>query len=82
MKTLYLPNDTELFNKAILKRFKTALANLEIENDFLEISTTFKGIQVQVRVFGKADLMGKLHWHVIRIINQSVIPTQPFIRNN
>jgi hypothetical protein len=78
MKTLYLSNDAQLLNKAILKRFKTALSDLEIENDFIEISTKFKGLQIQVRIFGQADLTGNLHWHVVRIINQSIIPTDPF----
>jgi len=79
MNTLYFSKDAQLLNKAILKRFKTALSDLEIENDFIEISTKFNGLKLQVRIFGQADLTGNLHWHVVRIINRSIVPTAPIM---
>jgi hypothetical protein len=77
MKILYLPNDSQLLSKSILRQFKSTLANLDIENDFIEISTKLNGVQIQVRIFGQPDPTGNLNWHVTRIINQSIIPTVP-----
>jgi len=79
MNFLYLSNDAQLLNKSVLKRFKTALADLDIKNDFIELSTMSNGLAIQVRIFGQADRAGELHWQVVRIVNQSIIPAAPSI---
>jgi hypothetical protein len=53
------------------------LSDLEIENDFIEISKKFKGSQIQVRIFGQADLTGNLHWHVIRLLIKVLYQWRP-----
>lgn len=70
-------NNTEFdsFKKMILKRFRPALKPLNIENDFLEISTSYMGKAYEVRIMGGQDLNGNYFWEVVRVINRSIIPS-------
>jgi len=63
------------FKKIILKRLKAALKLLDIENDFLEISTNYMGKAYEVRIMGGQDMNGNYFWEVVRVINRSIIPS-------
>jgi hypothetical protein len=65
----------DIFKKIILKRLKAALKPLDIENDFLEISTSYMGKAYEVRIMGGRDLNGNYFWEVVRVINRSIIPS-------
>jgi len=70
-------NTTEFdsFKKIILKRLKAALKPLDIENDFLEISTSYMGKAYEVRIMGGRDKNGNYFWEVVRVVNRSIIPS-------
>jgi len=70
-------NNTEFdsFKKDILKRMKPALKPLDIENDFLEISTSYMGKSYEVRIMGGRDMNGNYFWEVVRVVNRSIIPS-------
>ncbi|QNN44865.1 MULTISPECIES: hypothetical protein [Pedobacter] len=70
-------NNTEFenFKKIILKRLKPALKPLNIENDFLEISTSYMGKAYEVRIMGGRDVQGNYFWEVVRVVNRSIIPS-------
>ncbi|GAA4202127.1 hypothetical protein GCM10022289_16430 [Pedobacter jeongneungensis] len=70
-------NHTEFdsFKKIILKRFKPALKPLDIENDFLEVSTSYLGKPYEVRIMGGLDQNGSYFWDVVRVVNRSIIPS-------
>jgi len=63
------------FKKIILKRFKPVLKPFDIENDFLEISTSYLGKTYEVRIMGGVDQDGNYFWDVVRVINKSIIPS-------
>ncbi|RBQ11813.1 hypothetical protein [Pedobacter miscanthi] len=70
-------NHTEFdsFKKIILKRFKPALKPLDIENDFLEVSTSYLGKAYEVRIMGRPDQNSNYFWDVVRVVNRSIIPS-------
>jgi len=70
------PEDFDSYNKLLLKQFRKILADLSLENDFLEISTTVNGFPIQLRIHGKANAKGNLVWQVVRVINHSIIPAE------
>lgn len=73
MKRVKINADTEDFRKYLLKKFHKALTSLDINHDFLEISTTYKETQYQVRICGIKNAKGELNWDIVRIINQSIL---------
>lgn len=79
--SLNLPQE---FIKLIVKRFKPVLSRLDIEKDFLEISTEITGVRIQLRFQGKETKAGDFVWDAERIVNQSIIPTQALVnfKNN
>ncbi len=71
-------NHTEFdsFKKIILKRLRPALKPLDIENDFLEVSTSYMGKAYEVRIMGGIDQNGNHFWDVVRVVNRSIIPSE------
>ena len=73
MKKVKINPDTDAFKKYLLKKCHKALMALDIEHDFLEISTIHKEIHYQVRICGIKNAKGELDWDIVRIINQSIL---------
>ena len=59
--------------KNLLKRFNKLLSTLDVNSDFLEISTHYNGAQIQVRICGRPDEANNLSWDVVRVINNSIV---------
>jgi len=60
--------------KHLLKQFKTFLATLDVESDFIEISVQHEGANFQFRLCGTIGPSGSPAWDVVRVVNQSIIP--------
>jgi len=66
----------DIFKKIILKRFRPTLKYLDINKDFIEVSTDYDNKHYVVRLEGVQDVTGRRLWKVVRVINNSIIPSE------